>query len=119
MAKYPIKLFYSTEDEGYIAVVPDLPGCSAFGTTEAEALKEVRIAQELWLKAARKDRRAIPKPSSILKFSGKILVRAPRTLHAELVERAKEEGLSLNQLIVYLLGKATGGADGRKTAARC
>ena len=42
MYKYAIKIFYSEEDEGYIAVVPELPGCSAFGGTEEAALKEVK-----------------------------------------------------------------------------
>lgn len=39
--KYAIEIFYSEEDGGYIAVVPELPGCSAFGETPEEALKEV------------------------------------------------------------------------------
>ncbi len=43
-----IKFFYSEEDEGYIAVVSELPGCSAFGETEEEALKEIKVAIELW-----------------------------------------------------------------------
>ena len=60
--KYAIEIFYSEEDEGYIAVVPELPGCSAFGETPEEALKEVQIAIELWLEAAKKIGREIPKP---------------------------------------------------------
>ncbi len=52
MHKYTIEIFYSEEDEGYIAVVPELPGCSAFGETEKEALKEIKVAIELWMKAA-------------------------------------------------------------------
>jgi len=60
--KYAIGIFYSEEDEGYIAVVPELPGCSAFGETPEEALKEVQIAIELWLEAAKKIGRKIPKP---------------------------------------------------------
>jgi len=51
--KYTIEIFYSEEDEGYIAVVPELSGCSAFGETPEEALKEVKVAMELWLKAAK------------------------------------------------------------------
>lgn len=60
--KYTIEIFYSEEDEGYIAVVPELPGCSAFGETEEEALKEIKVAIELWIEAARKEGREIPKP---------------------------------------------------------
>ena len=62
--KYAIEIFYSDEDEGYIAVVPELPGCSAFGETEEEALGEVKIAMELWLETARKEGRIIPQPHS-------------------------------------------------------
>ena len=60
--KYTIEIFYSEEDEGYIAVVPELPGCSAFGETPEEALKEVKIAIELWIKAAKEMGKEIPKP---------------------------------------------------------
>ena len=60
--KYTIEIFYSEEDEVYIAVVPELPGCSAFGETPEEALKEVKIAIELWIETAKNEGREIPKP---------------------------------------------------------
>jgi predicted RNase H-like HicB family nuclease len=41
--KYAVEIFYSEEDEGYIAIAPELPGCSAFGETEEEALKEIKV----------------------------------------------------------------------------
>src|SRR4030042_4217782 len=103
--RYPIKIFYSDEDKGCIAVISDLAGCSAFGETEEEALKEVKIAEDLWLKTAKKEGRKIPQPSSEEVYSGKILARTPKSLHKELMEKAKEEGVSLNQLVVYLLSK--------------
>jgi predicted RNase H-like HicB family nuclease len=62
MYKYAIEIFYSEEDEGYIAVVPELSECSAFGETEEEALEEVKTAMNLWLETAKKERRKIPKP---------------------------------------------------------
>lgn len=62
-AKYAIEIFYSVEDKGYVAVVPELPGCSAFGETEEEALKQVKVAIDLWLETAEKESRQIPKPS--------------------------------------------------------
>ena len=46
---HDIAVFYSSEDEGYIAVAIDLPGCSAFGETEDAALAELKIAIELRL----------------------------------------------------------------------
>jgi len=70
MHKYAIEIFYSEEDEGYVAVVPELAGCSAFGETEGAALKEVMTAVELWLETAEKEGREIPRPA------GKELLRA-------------------------------------------
>lgn len=61
--RYAIEIFYSDEDEGYIAAAPELPGCSAFGSTEEEALKEIKVAISLWLETARKEHRQIPEPS--------------------------------------------------------
>lgn len=52
MGDYHINIFYSEEDEGYIADIPDLEACSAFGETPEEALKEVQLAKALWLQAA-------------------------------------------------------------------
>ncbi|MDE3088598.1 MAG: type II toxin-antitoxin system HicB family antitoxin [Chloroflexota bacterium] len=62
MSKYAIEIFYSEEDEGYVAVAPELPGCSAFGETEEEALKEIKIAMELWMETAKRESRPIPQP---------------------------------------------------------
>lgn len=62
MYKYAIEIFYSEEDAGYIAVVPELPGCSAFGKTEEKALEEIKVAMGLWLETAKKEGRAIPQP---------------------------------------------------------
>ncbi len=60
---YAIVIFYRDEDEGFIAVVPELAGCSAFGETEEEALSEVKVAIGLWLDTAREEGREIPEPS--------------------------------------------------------
>jgi len=62
MKDYHIIIFYSDEDEGYIADIPDLTHCSAFGTSPQEALEEVIKAKESWLEAARKNKKPIPEP---------------------------------------------------------
>ena len=59
---YHINIFYSAEDEGYIADIPDLIHCSAFGNTPEEALSEALIAKKAWLDAARAEGKSIPKP---------------------------------------------------------
>jgi predicted RNase H-like HicB family nuclease len=61
--EYPVTIFYSEEDGGYIAVAPDLRGCSAFGETSQEALTEMETAMELWLETARQDNVRIPEPT--------------------------------------------------------
>ena len=62
MKDYHINVFYSEDDEGYIADIPDLPHCSAFGTTPEEALREVLQAKQAWLEAALASGKAIPQP---------------------------------------------------------
>jgi predicted RNase H-like HicB family nuclease len=62
MRDYHINIFYSEEDGGYIADIPDLEACSAFGQTPEEALREVEIAKQVWLETARKEGRPIPPP---------------------------------------------------------
>ncbi len=62
MKDYHINIFYSEEDEGYIADIPDLVSCSAFGKTPAEALAEVEIAKTAWLETARAEGKPIPSP---------------------------------------------------------
>ena len=60
MNMYHINIFYSKDDGGFIADIPDLKFCSAFGETPETALKEVLIAQELWLESARENGIKIP-----------------------------------------------------------
>ncbi|MEZ4730449.1 MAG: type II toxin-antitoxin system HicB family antitoxin [Caldilineaceae bacterium] len=62
MQDYFISIFYSDEDEGYIADIPDLRFCSAFGETPEEALCEVQQAKAAWLETARTTGKPIPQP---------------------------------------------------------
>jgi predicted RNase H-like HicB family nuclease len=62
MKDYHVNIFYSDEDGGYIADIPDLRACSAFGRTASEALAEVEIAKAAWLEAAKADGKPIPRP---------------------------------------------------------
>jgi predicted RNase H-like HicB family nuclease len=59
---YHINIFYSEEDGGYIADIPDLEYCSAFGETPAQALAEVERAKAAWLETARETGKPIPTP---------------------------------------------------------
>jgi predicted RNase H-like HicB family nuclease len=62
MSDYHVNIFYREEDGGYIADVPDLVSCSAFGETAQEALAQVELAKEAWLQAAKQAQKPIPEP---------------------------------------------------------
>jgi predicted RNase H-like HicB family nuclease len=62
VSDYHINIFYSAEDGGYIADIPDLEACSAFGATPEEALASLEIAREAWLEVARQAGKPIPEP---------------------------------------------------------
>lgn len=112
--RYPANVFWSDEDEGFIAIAPDLPGCSAFGETQSKALRQLHDAIAAWIEAARRAGNAIPEPSRPTvdaQPSGKLLVRMPRSLHAGLVQDAKRDGVSLNHYVVYLLTTARATRD--------
>lgn len=109
-SRFPAHVFWSDEDEGYIAVAPDLPGCSAFGPSQQEALAELQDAIASWIEAARAAGNPIPRPSmpsELANYSGKVLVRMPKSLHAQIAKQARSEGVSLNQHIVFLLTMTT------------
>jgi len=62
MKDYHINIFYSDDDEGYIADIPDLVHCSAFGDTPVEALSEALKAKEAWIESAHKSGKPVPDP---------------------------------------------------------
>ena len=62
MKDYHVNVFCSDEDEGYIADIPDLVHCSAFGETPEEALEQALVAKKVWLESAKKEGKSIPKP---------------------------------------------------------
>jgi antitoxin HicB len=118
--RYPARVFWSDEDEGFIATAPDLPGSSAFGETKAEALAQLEDAIEGWIEAAKAAGNPIPEPSRPAvepQASGKLLVRMPKSLHAGLVQAAKHENVSLNHYVVFLLTMAYRAAASNWTAS--
>lgn len=98
---YTIQLHASPEG-GYAAGIVELPGCISQGDTAQEALEMVRDAMEIWISSALEDGESIPEPSAT-EYSGKFLLRLPKSLHRDLAERATREGVSLNQFILYQL----------------
>jgi predicted RNase H-like HicB family nuclease len=98
---YSFHVFWSDEDEAYIATCPEFPSLSAFGDTPDEALREGEAVLESFIDIYREDGRPLPEPQT---YSGKLNVRLPKSLHGALAKRAEQEGVSLNTLIVTALG---------------
>ena len=97
------------EDGDWIARVAELPGCTAHGPTQAEALKNLDEVMEVWLEDALISGAAIPEPRGEERLpSGKWLQRVPRSLHKKLIELAGREQVSLNQLVTSVLSEAVG-----------
>ncbi|HZS39712.1 MAG TPA: type II toxin-antitoxin system HicB family antitoxin [Polyangia bacterium] len=103
--RYPIEVWWSEEDQAYLAEVYDLPGCMADGRTEESAIAAAHEAIVLWLEVARAEGRVIPRPSTEQHASGKFNVRLPVSLHRRLQQMARRERVSLNQLVLSLLAE--------------
>lgn len=103
---YLINILWSEEDRCYIAEVPELEGCITHGASVTEAAKKAGEATELWIRAARKLKHPIPQPVANRPVSGKFNVRLPKNLHKELIIKAAQEKVSLNQLITACLSRA-------------
>ena len=92
-------------DGGYVAVFPDLPGCTTQGDSLEELVTMADEARQLWIETEYERGNDIPVPSHREGYSGKFNLRLPRRLHRALSEAAEREGVSLNQYIVALLSR--------------
>ena len=106
------------EGGGFLITLPDLPGCMADGTTEADAIESGRDAFLCWVSAAADMGDAIPVPkfrtvsaATMPEPSGKFVQRVPRSIHAQLAVRAKQEGVSLNSLVLAFIADGLGRGD--------
>lgn len=91
---------------GFLISFPDLPGCMSDGETPEEAIKNGLDAAKSWLETAKEFKDPIPKPGET--SSGKFVTRVPKSLHARLVARAKQEGVSMNTLVTTYLAERLG-----------
>jgi len=118
MSRHSTLIQWSEEDKAYVAVVPELPGLSAFGSSLEEAAKELAIAKEAFLEVLVEDGEEIPEPEVLKSFSGQTRLRLPKSLHAALASEAKKEGSSLNTYIVQLLSQRNALAQVKKEIDR-
>lgn len=117
--KYYEKLPYSIvlerhDDQGtyWVARVAELPHCLIHGNSPEEAVKEIETVKLDWIRSNLEDGLPIPEPAPN-KYSGEIRVRMPPSLHQLLAQRAANEGVSLNQYMVFGLARTVGLDEGR------
>ena len=94
---YKIEIVPDADEGGFVARLPELPGCVTVGETVGDALANIEDAKRAWIEAAVEDGQNIPKPLSLDDYSGQFKLRIPKSLHRSLAEHAREEGTSMNQ----------------------
>ena len=112
---YPFQIrLLSTEDGGgFLIEYPDVPGCMSVGGTPQEAIKNGRDALRSCLRTMGEFGDPIPRPGAFGDSSGQWRQRVPKSLHARLVARAAQEGVSLNTLVTALLAEGLAGRRSR------
>lgn len=100
---------------GFLVTIPDLPGCMSDGETEQDAIASAHDAFSSWVSARIDAGEEIPAPQyrtePMQDMSGKFVARVPKTIHAKLAMRAREEGVSLNTLVLSLIAEGLGRRD--------
>jgi len=104
---YTFKLQEMTDEGGkfFFIKVSELDGCMSDGKTTEEAMDNIKEAMKSWIEAALEFGDKIPEPVNVDDYSGKFVVRIPKTLHHRLVHEATLEGVSLNQYVAYKLSQ--------------
>jgi len=114
--EYPCRVTPDPEG-GFVASIPDLPGCISFGETKEEAISKLDESKNLWLESYYGTHGEAPEPSREQEFSGRFLLRIPKYLHQRLHEEARAQGVSLNQYILSLLSERSTRAETLRDAA--
>ena len=102
---YKMEIVEDRDEGGYVVSYPDLPGCITCGETIESAIANAIDAKKAWIEAALKENINIHEPDDLEKYSGQFKLRLPRSLHRDLAEYSKKEGVSMNQYCVYLLSQ--------------
>jgi antitoxin HicB len=113
---YSMTVKYREEQGGYyVAGYVELPDLNMTGNTPEEAVKELLIEKPEWFETCIKLGIKIPLPVNPQKYSGKIVLRMPPSMHESLIQLAKLEGTSLNQYMLVALARGIGFNEGQKT----
>jgi len=102
------RLLVREQDGGFNARVIEFSGCFAEGDTAAEAAQNLETAAEAWVEGALEDGFPIPEPTGETEYSGRFVLRLPRSLHRRCALLAQQEGVSLNQFVVFSLAQQVG-----------
>ena len=102
---YKLEIIPDTEESGFVASYPELPGCITCGETVDEVVANAEDAKKEWITAALEEGIEIAEPDAADSYSGQFKLRLPKSLHKTLAEDSKKEGISMNQYCVYLLAK--------------
>jgi len=102
---YRLEIVPDLDDGGFVASYPDLPGCITCGESIETVVANSVDAKREWLIAALKDGQDIPEPNRLDNYSGQFKLRIPKSLHRQLAEQSKREGISMNQYCLYLLAQ--------------
>jgi predicted RNase H-like HicB family nuclease len=102
---YNIIIRHIVDESGnyYFATILEFDGCMSDGATYEEAFENIQEAMVGWIETKLANGFPVPAPVAAEKYSGKFLVRLPKTLHARLALEAEKEGVSLNQYALYKL----------------
>jgi antitoxin HicB len=111
--RFTVRPLSDDEGGGYLVEFPDLPGCMSDGETIEEAVASGQDAKASWIAAMTEAGHPIPPPTvePPEPYSGKWQLRAPKSLHRKLTERARREGVSLNTLAVALIAEGLGAKE--------
>jgi len=102
---YRIEMIKNEEGEGYTAYCPELRGCITCADSIENCVEMIEDAKMCWFTACIEDNIQIPLPSDLENYSGQFKIRIPKSLHRTLANRSKQEGVSMNQLCLYLLAE--------------
>ncbi|TAN53439.1 MAG: toxin-antitoxin system HicB family antitoxin [Methylococcaceae bacterium] len=108
--EYPCEISPLIDGAGFLIVFPDLPGCMADGATMEEAIANGRDAVKSWILTAHEFGDPVPVPGSGGE-PGKFVQRLPKSLHTRLAARAKQEGVSLNSLVLSFIAEGLGARE--------
>ncbi|MBQ8934261.1 MAG: toxin-antitoxin system HicB family antitoxin [Lachnospiraceae bacterium] len=105
---YRMEIVPDTEEGGFTAWFPELPGCITCAETIEDVITDAIDSKKAWIEAALEDNTPIAEPvteAEITEYSGQFKLRIPRSLHRSLSIHAKNEGISMNQYCLYLLSR--------------